>query len=64
VGFVFQQFNLFPHMTAIGNVMEGLRTVRGQREAEAKTRAYAAVAKIQWQGAFVRSDIGWRALNR
>ena len=32
--------------------------------AEAKTRAYAAVAKIQWQGAFVRSDIGWRALNR
>ena len=28
VGMVFQQFNLFPHMTAIGNVMEGLRTVR------------------------------------
>ncbi len=25
---VFQQFNLFPHMTALGNVMEGLRTVR------------------------------------
>ena len=22
-GMVFQQFNLFPHMTAIGNVMEG-----------------------------------------
>ena len=34
VGMVFQQFNLFPHMTALGNVMEGLRTVRGQREAE------------------------------
>ena len=30
VGMVFQQFNLFPHMTALGNVMEGLRTVRGQ----------------------------------
>ena len=29
LGMVFQQFNLFPHMTAIGNVMEGLRTVRG-----------------------------------
>ena len=28
IGMVFQQFNLFPHMTAIGNVMEGLRTVR------------------------------------
>src|SRR5689334_19423485 len=24
IGMVFQQFNLFPHMTAIGNVMEGL----------------------------------------
>ena len=32
IGMVFQQFNLFPHMTAIGNVMEGLRTVRRMRE--------------------------------
>src|SRR5678816_4568654 len=37
VGMVFQQFNLFPHMTALGNVMEGLRTVRGQGDAEART---------------------------
>ena len=36
VGMVFQQFNLFPHMTALGNVMEGLRTVRGMRKAEAR----------------------------
>jgi polar amino acid transport system ATP-binding protein len=26
VGMVFQQFNLFPHMTVLANVMEGLRT--------------------------------------
>src|SRR3546814_14051773 len=32
VGMVFQQFNLFPHMTAVGNVMEALRTVRGVGE--------------------------------
>ena len=46
VGMVFQQFNLFPHMTALGNVMEGLRTVRGQREAEARTRAQAELARV------------------
>ena len=46
VGMVFQQFNLFPHMTALGNVMEGLRTVRGQREAEAHTRAQAELARV------------------
>jgi len=27
-GMVFQEFNLFPHMTALGNVIEGLVTVR------------------------------------
>jgi len=46
LGMVFQQFNLFPHMTALGNVMEGLRTVRGQREAEARTRAQAELARV------------------
>ena len=28
-GMVFQQFNLFPHMTALENVMEGPVTVKG-----------------------------------
>jgi polar amino acid transport system ATP-binding protein len=46
VGMVFQQFNLFPHMTALGNVMEGLRTVRGRREAEARARAVAELARV------------------
>jgi polar amino acid transport system ATP-binding protein len=46
VGMVFQQFNLFPHMTALGNVMEGLRTVRGQNEAEARARAGRELARV------------------
>jgi polar amino acid transport system ATP-binding protein len=46
VGMVFQQFNLFPHMTAIGNVMEGLRTVRGQPEPAARLRAQAELARV------------------
>ena len=46
VGMVFQQFNLFPHMTAIGNVMEGLRTVRGMPKPEAETRARKELARV------------------
>ena len=39
-------------------------TATGRDVAQAQARAYAAVAKIQWDGAFSRSDIGWRALTR
>ena len=46
VGMVFQQFNLFPHMTAIGNVMEGLRTVRGMPKPEAEARAAKELARV------------------
>jgi polar amino acid transport system ATP-binding protein len=46
IGMVFQQFNLFPHMTAIGNVMEGLRTVRRLPAAEARARAEAELARV------------------
>ena len=36
---------------------------RGARTfAEAQTRAYAAVDKIDWPGGFCRRDIGWRAV--
>jgi polar amino acid transport system ATP-binding protein len=46
VGMVFQQFNLFPHMTAIGNVMEGLRTVRRMPKPEAEARARKELARV------------------
>jgi polar amino acid transport system ATP-binding protein len=46
IGMVFQQFNLFPHMTALGNVMEGLRTVRRQSKAEARIRADKELARV------------------
>jgi polar amino acid transport system ATP-binding protein len=35
-GMVFQQFNLFPHMTALENVMEGPVTVKGASEDSAR----------------------------
>ena len=40
VGMCFQQFNLFPHMTVLRNVMQGQMTVlkRGKAEAEAEAR--------------------------
>lgn len=34
-GMVFQSFNLFPHMTALGNVIEGPITVQGMEKEEA-----------------------------
>lgn len=39
IGMVFQRFNLFPHMTAVENVMEAPRQVRGLGKSEARKRA-------------------------
>jgi phosphoribosylamine---glycine ligase len=36
----------------------------GRTVAEAQARAYAAVDKIHWEGAFCRRDIGWRAIGK
>jgi phosphoribosylamine--glycine ligase len=38
-------------------------TAIGADVAEARARAYAAVAMIDWPGGFFRRDIGWRALK-
>jgi len=46
VGMVFQQFNLWPHMTALGNVMEALLRVRHLSRDEAKKRANAMLETV------------------
>ncbi|MFD1911017.1 amino acid ABC transporter ATP-binding protein [Halodurantibacterium flavum] len=46
IGMVFQQFNLFPHMTTIGNVTEGLRTVQRKDRATAEARAMRELARV------------------
>src|SRR6516164_1047459 len=45
-GMVFQHYNLFPHMTAIGNVMTGPSIVKGQPRHEATELARALLAKV------------------
>jgi len=46
VGMVFQQFNLWPHMTALGNVIEALQRVRRQSRDEAKRRGMAMLETV------------------
>jgi len=46
VGMVFQQFNLFPHMTVVGNVMEGLVTVLGVSAQDARERALVQLENV------------------
>ena len=36
----------------------------GETVATARENAYRGVDAISWEGAFYRSDIGWRALER
>ncbi len=45
-GMVFQQFNLFPQMTALGNVAFGPRKVRGATAAEARDQALKLLDKV------------------
>ena len=46
IGMVFQQFNLWPHFTALQNVAEALIQVRKLSTEEAHTRARAALEKV------------------
>jgi polar amino acid transport system ATP-binding protein len=45
-GMVFQRFNLFGHMTALQNVMEGPVVVQKRRRAEVREEAMALLARV------------------
>jgi ABC-type polar amino acid transport system ATPase subunit len=46
IGMVFQAFNLYPHMTALGNVSLALRKVQGLARAAAEAKAREALARV------------------
>ncbi|WP_336885528.1 amino acid ABC transporter ATP-binding protein [Arthrobacter sp. FW306-07-I] len=46
IGMVFQRFNLFPHKTALHNVMEAPVHVKGQSKAEAQKRALELLDRV------------------
>jgi polar amino acid transport system ATP-binding protein len=46
IGMVFQSFNLYPHMTALGNVMLAVRMVLGKPHAQAQALALAALDRV------------------
>jgi len=52
-GMVFQQFNLFPHMTALGNVAEAPLTVKGMPKAQATAKAEEL---LSWVGLSDKRD--------
>ena len=50
VGMVFQQYNLFPHKTALENVMMAPVHVLKEDKAEAEERAYKLIRKVRLEG--------------
>jgi polar amino acid transport system ATP-binding protein len=46
IGFVFQRFNLWPHLTALENIIEAPVHVRGERRAEAVATAERLLARV------------------
>lgn len=45
-GMVFQSYNLFPHKTALENVMEGPIIVKGESKEAARKKAHALLEKV------------------
>ena len=46
IGMVFQSFNLYPHMNALGNVTLALRKVQGLERAQAEAKGMAALTRV------------------
>ncbi len=49
IGMVFQSFNLFPHMTVLGNVMEAPLNVRGETKSVVQERAVKLLERVGLQ---------------
>jgi polar amino acid transport system ATP-binding protein len=60
VGMVFQQFNLFPHMTALGNIIEAPIRVKGVPKDEAIERGRQLLERVGLAG---REDVYPRQLS-
>jgi polar amino acid transport system ATP-binding protein len=50
IGMVFQQFNLFPHLTVMDNLTLGARRIRKLGRGEAEKRATALLAQVGLEG--------------
>ena len=46
IGMVFQRFNLFPHLTALGNIIEAPVHVRGIPRAKAAETAHSLLSRV------------------
>ena len=60
IGFVFQQFNLFPHMTVLENVWQAPVSVKGESKAAAVAEARELLARV---GLSDKADARPRALS-
>jgi len=61
VGMVFQQFNLFPHLTALDNIVMPLRSVRSMSRRDAEERAAHALNRVgllRWAGHYPKELSG------
>jgi polar amino acid transport system ATP-binding protein len=54
IGMVFQRFNLFPHLTALENIIEAPLRVRGMPDAEAREMGLALLERV---GLSVKADV-------
>jgi len=62
VGMVFQQFNLFPHMTVLENCMLAPLKVRGTSRDEARATAMRLLVRVQIEAQ--ANSNGWRSPGR
>ncbi|MFI2753140.1 amino acid ABC transporter ATP-binding protein [Cellulomonas sp. P22] len=60
IGFVFQGFHLFPHLTALENVVEAPVHAQGRRRAEVEVEARALLARV---GLADKADVHPRRLS-